>query len=333
MAVQQESVPRVRFRPRRLGHANLFVGDLDRSMRFYNEVCGLEEVFRERGIDAGFLSNGNTHHDVGMIRVSGGARVGRDGHVQIAAGRGSRAGLNHLGFEMENEAELVEAYRRARQAGVKIHRTTDHQLAHSVYLFDPEGNLLEFYADVTEDWRGVFRPDGDELISGSWTPGEPHPLAEPRYPVSPKIARVADAIFHPLRITHAALVVRDFEKALRFYSDVAGLDRVVALPGGAFATLRGRSTAYALALFPATAERPLGLHHIGFEMADERELDDAEARLKAAGIAPEVRLDHPTKRSIFVSDPDGIRCEFFVARSVPSERVGASDKETLPYLA
>ncbi len=37
----------VRFAPRRLGHANLFVGELERSMRFYAEVCGLEEVRRE----------------------------------------------------------------------------------------------------------------------------------------------------------------------------------------------------------------------------------------------------------------------------------------------
>jgi len=36
----------VRFAPRRLGHANIFVGELERSMRFFNQVCGIEEVRR-----------------------------------------------------------------------------------------------------------------------------------------------------------------------------------------------------------------------------------------------------------------------------------------------
>ena len=57
----------VRFAPRRLAHANIFVGNLERSMSFYNKVCGIEEGRRETGIRAGFLSNGNTHHDIAAM--------------------------------------------------------------------------------------------------------------------------------------------------------------------------------------------------------------------------------------------------------------------------
>ena len=113
----------VRFGPRRLGHVNLFVEDLERSLQFYEGVCGIEEVAREPGIGAGFLSNGNTHHDVGLIEVSEGTAVrGRGGHLQIPADRGKRAGLNHLGWELENEAELVAAYRRAQALALPVHR-------------------------------------------------------------------------------------------------------------------------------------------------------------------------------------------------------------------
>src|SRR5712691_363560 len=128
MPIQQESGQQVMFRPRRLGHANLFIGDLERSMQFYNQVCGLEEVFREPAINAGFLSNGNTHHDVAVVQVSETSLLGRDSQVLVPEGWGKRAGLFHLGFEMENEAELVAAYRRAQQSGVKILMTVDHQL-------------------------------------------------------------------------------------------------------------------------------------------------------------------------------------------------------------
>jgi catechol-2,3-dioxygenase len=44
--------------PRRLAHANLFVSNLETSMRFYNKVAGFEEVCRLT-TGAGFLSNGN----------------------------------------------------------------------------------------------------------------------------------------------------------------------------------------------------------------------------------------------------------------------------------
>ncbi len=68
------------FRPRRLGHANLWVDDLAKSEAFYNTVCGLAVEFTEPGLKASFLGTGNTPHDLGMIEVTGGkARYGAMG--------------------------------------------------------------------------------------------------------------------------------------------------------------------------------------------------------------------------------------------------------------
>ena len=47
------------FHPDRFAHANLFVADVEESVAFYRDVCGITEVFREPGIKAGFLSNAN----------------------------------------------------------------------------------------------------------------------------------------------------------------------------------------------------------------------------------------------------------------------------------
>jgi len=315
MAGQQESDQQVMFRPRRLGHANLFVSDLERSMQFYHKVCGLEEVFREPAINAGFLSNGNTHHDIAVVQVTETSLLGRDSQALLPEGWGKRAGLFHLGFEMENEAELVAAYHRARQAGVKVLMTVDHQLARSVYFFDPEGNLLEFYADTTKDWRGVFRAHENQLVTGLWNPGEPAPSAARNYPVDPDIRRVVDAVLHPRRIAHAALTVRDLEGSLGFYREIAGLQEVVRASDGTFAVLRGTCSGYDLALVQAWAAQPVGLHHIGFEMSDEGELDKAEVQLERVGIEPESRLDHATKRSIFLKDPDSLLLECYVQRA------------------
>jgi hypothetical protein len=39
-------------------------------MAFSTKVCGLEEVRREPELKAGFVSNGNTHHDVELVQVT-----------------------------------------------------------------------------------------------------------------------------------------------------------------------------------------------------------------------------------------------------------------------
>src|SRR4029077_15374675 len=121
------------FRSRRLGHVHLFVDDLDRSTRFYNSVCGLALEFRELGLRASFLGTGHTPHDLGMIETTKGRdRYGKDGHLQLPKEAGVRVGLNHIAWEIDNEVELVEGYRRARARGLKIARLADHQVAHSI---------------------------------------------------------------------------------------------------------------------------------------------------------------------------------------------------------
>lgn len=322
-----------RFSPRRLGHANLFVTDLDRSMVFYNRVCGLEEVRREPGISAGFLTNGNTHHDIGVMEIGEEARVGIGGHTQVAQARMKRAGLNHLGWELESEKQLVEAYERAVAADVKIHRTTDHQISHSVYVFDPEGNLNEFYADAMDDWRTVFNPEREDLVSGHWDPLAAPPTAQPRYDPNPDLRSVEGSAFHSLRITHAVLVAKDLERLRRFYVDVGGLTPVAEGPDGSFLCLKGTSARYDLVLFPEREGLEPGLHHVSFEVGDA-DLEPGAETLKSLGFEVERRIEIESKRSIFVKDPDGIGVEFYA----PGPRVGdiefakAGPEDQQPYL-
>jgi catechol 2,3-dioxygenase len=305
-----------RFAPRRLAHANIFVGDLERSMRFFNQVCGLEEVRREPGIGAGFLSNGNTHHDIGAMQASGAVRIGIGGHVQIPEGRGHRPGLNHLGWEMDNEAVVAAAWQRAVAAGVDIHRTADHQLAHSVYVFDPDGNLHEFYADVVDDWRTVFNPEREDLITSQWEPAAQPPSKARRWPQNPQIRTVPGAIFNPKRMARAAIVARDFPRLKAFFTEVAGLEALEGGQNDGYVLMRGSATpdGWDLALFAARDGLQPGLHHAVFEMTDEAKLLAAERKAGASGAGIELIVDRPHKRSVFVRDADGMRFEFRCAR-------------------
>lgn len=305
-----DTAPHVMMKPRRLGHANLFVSNLERSISFYNKTCGLELVRREPAIGAGFLSAGTTHHDVGLMQVSNQQRVGLGGHVQITQGRGTQAGLNHFGWEMENEAELVAAYKRAVATGFTKLRTANHQISHSVYMIDPDGNHNEFYADALKDWRSIFNPHEESLITGDWDPLSGPPNGERNYATAPEIRRVPSAIFHPIRITHAILIARDFPKMREFYENIAGL-RPVEEENGKVVTLRATTGEFDLGL---VAERPglkPGLFLMSYQLTAEDDLAACQNALTAANVPIKSVINLPTKCGIVIDDPDGMSVEFY----------------------
>lgn len=326
MSLHQRLSTPVHMGPRRLCHANLFVADLERSLAFYNHVCGLEIVMRQPPIKAGFLSNGNTHHDVGLIEVTKEAVYGADGHRILGPGQGAKPGLNHFGWEMESEFDLTKAYERAVAAEYQIHRTVRHRSSHSVYIFDPDGNAHEFYADVDKDWRSLY--SNKDTISGEWRPGEKPPTMDRRYHENPDIRRVDSALIHPTRITHTAVLARDFDAMRTFLAKIAGLLEIHSRDG--IAVFGAHASNYPAALIlvkPASADQRKRVLHFSFEVADEADLVRSEAAVKADGIAVDHVVDCAHKRSFFIRDPDGMGLEFYVSRqaTVPWESLSAND--------
>ena len=133
-----------------LGHAVLYVRDLERSRRFYGELLGLPEIALPAGggpfPGAAAFSGGRTHHELLLIEV---------GPAAASPPAGRRTGLYHLGFKIgTTDDELREAWRELEAAGVTIVGASDHTVTHSLYVLDPDGNELELYIDVQpERWR------------------------------------------------------------------------------------------------------------------------------------------------------------------------------------
>ncbi len=315
------------FRARRLGHVNFFVDDLARSTEFYNSVCGLALEFVETGLKASFLGTGHTPHDVGCIETTKGQdRRGKDGHLQIPKEVGAKAGLNHLAWEIDNEAELVASYHRCRAAGIKFNRLADHQIAHSIYMQDPDGNVIDFYVDTVKEWRAVLHGEL-ELITSAWNPEAAPPNPEPLYDTAPERRDVPAAPIHPWRLSHAVLVSPDAPRLAAFYRDVAGL-RIVDQRGGAY-VLRGIHEAYgrSLVIVPQNGSAGSRLHHFSLEMSGTDALDAGARELQRRRIAVEREVATGAKRSLFVRDPDGQRIEFFAAAR-GGDGAGQSD----PYM-
>jgi catechol-2,3-dioxygenase len=133
--------------PVRLNHAVLFVADLERSLRFYTEVFGMEVVTREPRFNAAFLrlARSGNHHDLGLFGVGPQAPPKRRGAI----------GLYHLAWQVDTIDDLAQAREDLTAAGAYTGESS-HGATKSVYGADPDGNEFEvMWMLPRADW-GVY---------------------------------------------------------------------------------------------------------------------------------------------------------------------------------
>ena len=133
--------------PVRLNHAVLFVADLERSVRFYTEVFGMDVVTREPRANAAFLRlpRSDNHHDLGLFAVGA-----ADGPRQ----RGG-IGLYHLAWQLDTIDELAAARQGLLDAGAYTGESS-HGATKSLYGADPDGNEFELMWMLPRDAWGSY---------------------------------------------------------------------------------------------------------------------------------------------------------------------------------
>ena len=133
-----------------IGHAHLFVSDLERAVAFYCRYLNLTVTEEVAGTTA-FLSGGSAHHELALTVLD------------APAPAEERIGLFHLAFDVEDKAAFAEAYARLHGDGIEL-SPVDHGIGWGLYFPDPDGNLLELYCDTRTapdgraHWRGENRP-------------------------------------------------------------------------------------------------------------------------------------------------------------------------------
>src|ERR1700730_1429587 len=121
----------------RIGHVHLKVADLQRALRFYSGVLGLE-VTQRYGDGAVFLSAGGYHHHIALNSwESLGGSPPPPGTT----------GLYHTAIVYPTRAALAAALRRVLAAKIPLQGAADHGVSESIYLSDPDGNGVELYCD------------------------------------------------------------------------------------------------------------------------------------------------------------------------------------------
>ncbi len=134
-----------------LGHVVLYVTHIEPLADFYRDTLGFHQI--ERGNGMALFSSGRNHHELLLIEIGGEPR----------AYRSVEPGLYHIGFKIgDSTAELKAAYEELKAQDVTIVGLADHTVTHSLYILDPDGNEIELYVDVSDEWKrdpkAVLRP-------------------------------------------------------------------------------------------------------------------------------------------------------------------------------
>lgn len=119
-----------------IGHVHLKVADLERAIRFYQEVLGFDLLFNFG--TAAFLSAGGYHHHIGLNtwESAGGTPPGP-----------GTTGLYHFAINYPTRRDLATALARLMEHGWGIDGASDHGTHEAIYLHDPDFNGIELAWD------------------------------------------------------------------------------------------------------------------------------------------------------------------------------------------
>ena len=123
---------------KRLQHLVLWVGDVERSVRFYTEVLGFE--VKTRYPNAAFLripGSADDHH-LGLFEQPG-----------LRAPDEGVARMYHAAWEVGELQDLARARRRLVEVGALVGQS-DHGVSLSLYAKDPDGLEFEVFWTVPD---------------------------------------------------------------------------------------------------------------------------------------------------------------------------------------
>jgi catechol 2,3-dioxygenase len=201
-----------------LGAVRLQVSDLDRSLRWYQDVLGLSVAARTDG-SATLVVEGEAQPLIELREKKGVRPVPRRGLL----------GLYHYAILLPDRLALGRFIAHLGRLGVHA-GMSDHFVSEAVYIDDPDGLGIEVYSDrPRSQWKHQ-----DRQLSMTTLPLDARAL----------VAAAGDAPWTGVPagtvIGHVHLFVGDIERAAAFYHDLVGFDKVVwNYPGALFMSAGG----------------------------------------------------------------------------------------------
>jgi catechol 2,3-dioxygenase-like lactoylglutathione lyase family enzyme len=118
-------------RPKANTHLQLIVADLERSLAFYRQAVGMEEVFREGPLMA-ILKSSSSDETITLHTRPAFTDLTRD------------VGVAPVGFRLGRGAGIADVIAKVTAAGGKcIGRAANHPSAAFTHVVDPDGYLVQ----------------------------------------------------------------------------------------------------------------------------------------------------------------------------------------------
>ena len=259
-----------------MGAVELAVTDGERAQRFYTDYVGLTPL----------ASPGDA------IRMGVGGRelvVLYPGAERPVVPRTS--GLYHLAILVPDRRELARVI--ARLARLRWDQyPTDHVMTKANYLWDPDGNGIEIYAESPEDGTMGF---GNGTFVAYDRDGKPRSGRDP-IDLDELFShlREDDQLDAPLpagtKMGHVHLHVANVDDALRFYHDLVGFDVMGHVPGVGFVSAGGYHHHLGLNTWAGRGAKPApagsaGLRRFTVELPTKRDLEDVVGRVEHGDVA------------------------------------------------
>ena len=255
----------------RLGRVQLQVGDLARSLDFYQDVLGLRVVARD-GSRAVLAAHGDDQPLIELHELHGANAVPRRGAL----------GLYHYAILLPDRAALGRFARHLNDIGTRA-GAGDHLVSEAFYLQDPDNLGIEVYADrPRESWKRI----GRELM-----------MATDPVDVAGLIAAAGNVPWSGMPvgtvIGHVHLHVGDIAHAAAFYSEALGFDRTVwHYPGALFLSAGGYHHHLGTNTWAGPAAKPAGANDARLlewtiELPDDASVTAIAENLDRSGYATE----------------------------------------------
>jgi catechol 2,3-dioxygenase len=263
-----------------VGAVHLQVADLARSLDYYGEVLGLDELERDSG--EAWLGVAAATPLVHLVEKRGATPAPRRG----------RFGLYHFAVLLPDRAALGRFASHLFGLGLQP-GMADHDVSEALYLTDPDGLGIEVYADRP---RASWKYRGAELVM----------VTEP-LDIAGVIASGEGERWNGMppgtTMGHVHLHVGDLAAAEAFYAATLGLDKTVwSYPSALFFSAGGYHHHLGTNVWsPGPSAGPGEARLLEWELVVPRQgIPDIASRLRAAGIATTEAGD-----GVRVSDPWG----------------------------
>ena len=265
-----------------MGLVELTVGDLARTLDYWQRAVGLRVLERENG-------TATLGVDAPLVRF-----------VEVPDARPDQGhtGLYHVALLVPDRPSLARWLAHAARDRVELQGLSDHDVSEAIYLRDPDWHGIEIYVDRPRElWEGqVFeRMTTQPLDVESLLQELDNPRTEP-----------FDGLPERTVVGHVHLRVADVPDAVAFYDGVLGLELMAQLgssaaflAAGGYHHHVGANTWESRGASPAP-EGAATLRHATLVLPDERERDRVAAAVADAGQEP-----REAPGGVLVRDPSG----------------------------